>query len=196
MRRLALMFAILMTASHAFAGVTVHFKGKLKDPSLSSEASAAACKAAKAHNWRWISISDPGDPAIDSVTSKMLQEIVGSPNLSTASGAVIYPHEMSEPLYLIFGERGEINNFIKTQFAGPDVHIGVVGVLDAIKPYFAQFDVQDEGRYWETRDRSILQEDMDSVLAQLNAIKAQHKNAVGPVKLEGGRIVDLTAGKR
>jgi hypothetical protein len=100
---------------------------------------------------------------------------------------------MSEPLYLIFSATGKVDNFIKTQFAGADVHIGVIEVLDAVKPFFLNLAIEDEGRYWDTRNRSFLEEDMASVLIQIEAIKAQHPNAVGPVKRPDGRILDLVS---
>jgi len=106
---------------------------------------------------------------------------------------VIYPAEMSEPLYLVFGGKGKLDNFIKTQFAGVDTHIDVINLLDAVKPFFKLLDIIDEGRYWETRSRDNLEEDMESVASQIAEIKLRHSKAFGPVKRPDGRILDLVA---
>jgi hypothetical protein len=45
----------------------------------------------------------------------------------------------------------------KTQFAGPDIHITVLNLLQYLKDkYFAVFELKDEGNYWETKDKKIL----------------------------------------
>jgi hypothetical protein len=138
-------------------------------------------------------VSDPKDLSLDHITLESLQELDGTPSLSVANGVVIYPADMSEPLYLVFGARNKLNNFIKTQFAGPETHIGVIEVFDTIKPFFRNLEIEDEGRYWETRNRAFLEEDMGSVSAQIEAIKAQQSNVTGPFKQPDGRILDLVS---
>jgi len=45
----------------------------------------------------------------------------------------------------------------KTQFAGPDAHELIIGVLRYVsKTYLADFTITDEGQYWETGDKKIL----------------------------------------
>jgi hypothetical protein len=45
----------------------------------------------------------------------------------------------------------------KTQFAGPDIHITVLKLLQYLKDkYFAVFELRDEGHYWKTKDKKIL----------------------------------------
>ncbi len=48
---------------------------------------------------------------------------------------------------------------VKTQYAGMQTHMLVIGVLKHIsKKYFGQFELQDEGLYWETGDEKLLKE--------------------------------------
>lgn len=45
----------------------------------------------------------------------------------------------------------------KTQFAGRNVHIIIIHLLRYIsKKYFSEFELIDEGKYWETGDEKIL----------------------------------------
>lgn len=179
----------LFVSAHASAGVTIHFEGQLEDAGSVGDVTRVACEAAKARAWTCTAITGPDDPLVDGITRDFLAKASGRP----ASGVVIQPPGMSEPLFLVFDERGRVANFIKTQFAGPEVHIGVVELLDAVKPHFARLDVEDEGRFWETRDRALLEEDMASVRAQIEGIKATRPDVDGPVKTAGGRILDLVA---
>ena len=191
MVRHLLFLAGLLVSANALAGVTIHFNGQLKGAKAIEEVKSAACAVAKSHSWRCVPVSGPEDPSLDRITLQSLQELDGRPSLSAANGVVIYPAGMSEPLYLVFGARNKLNNFIKTQFAGPETHIGVIDVFDAIKPFFRSLEIEDEGRYWKTRNRAFLEEDMGSVFAQIEAIKTRQPNVTGPVKQPDGRILDL-----
>lgn len=196
MVRHTFLLASLLVSSNAIAGVTIHFKGQVKSAADIEQVASAACAVARSHSWRCEHVSDPKSKALDHITVKSLQELDGSDSLSNANGVVIYPAEMSEPLYLVFGAKNKLDNFVKTQFSGPDIHIGVIEVFDAVKPFFLTLDVSDEGRYWETRNRALLEEDMASVSAQIDAIKLNQPNVTGPIKRPDGRILDLVAGER
>lgn len=62
-----------------------------------------------------------------------------------------------EPLSVIFGaypHRGEwvLDGCTKTQFAGLDSHLRMIGVLDALKSYVPGLRVRDDSGYWTHRD--------------------------------------------
>jgi len=196
MVRYALLLVSLFISANAFAGVTIHFKGQLENAAAVEQVANAACAVANAHSWRCEPVSNPKSQALDQITVRSLQELDGTPELTNANGVVIYPPEMSEPIYLVFGAKNKLDNFVKTQFAGPDTHVGVVEVLDAIEPFFLTLEITDEGRYWETRDRALLEEDLASASDQIEAIKLARPNVVGPIKRPDGRILDLVAGER
>ncbi|MEP7277486.1 MAG: hypothetical protein ABI813_02480 [Bacteroidota bacterium] len=47
---------------------------------------------------------------------------------------------------------------VKTQYAGVEVHTMIIHLLKHLdKKYFSDFELKDEGHYWETGDLSILQ---------------------------------------
>ena len=53
----------------------------------------------------------------------------------------------------------ERSSMCKTQFGSIDSHIQIIEILDLVKrKYITDLTVNDEGAYWETRDRRILAE--------------------------------------
>ena len=48
---------------------------------------------------------------------------------------------------------------VKTQFSGSSVHKLIIHLLKHLsKKYFQEFEVIDEGHYWETEDEKLLEE--------------------------------------
>lgn len=84
-----------------------------------------------------------------------------------------------------------MQDFVKTQFAGADVHIAVVELFEALKPLLKNLEVIDEGKYWGTHDRSALLRNLEAVELKLARVKKEHPDAIGPIFLENGRIIDV-----
>jgi hypothetical protein len=60
----------------------------------------------------------------------------------------------------------------KTQRGGADIHIAIVKLLKYLeKKYFAEMNVSDEGNYWETMDKTILQARFDEYTQLINSVK-------------------------
>ena len=102
---------------------------------------------------------------------------------------------MSEPLYLVFGTSGRIQNFVKTQFAGVETHIKIVELLEQVRPLFTRLELEDEGGYAQTKDRQRLAREMEDVDIMIAKIKRDRPDAQGPVKRPDGRILDLVGKK-
>jgi hypothetical protein len=59
----------------------------------------------------------------------------------------------------------------KTQFAGPNAHMAIIRLLLYLKQrYFATFELDDEGKYWETMDERILLKQFARYDYLLNAV--------------------------
>ena len=101
-------------------------------------------------------------------------EIKGSLGLK---GIVLNVESGAEPLSILFDRSGVLTDMFqqiswietngsnerfsacKTQFGSIDSHIQIVEILDSVKKkYITDLAVNDEGAYWETRDRRILAE--------------------------------------
>lgn len=180
-------------------GVSIHYRGRLNDtdllPTLCDEVSDIADSMA----WTSTSLDDDWSTSPDAVlmTGGEVQGHLG------LKGIQITPHPDSEPLVLFFDRYGYLRSPMtmlmilegtlqpetawipmKTQFAGPDTHVWVIGLLRYLKKrYISNLEVSDESEYWDTGDRRKLEEDM----TLLNG-KLQHLSAT----ISSGRMGDLT----
>lgn len=107
-------------------------------------------------------------------------------------GIQFTPHPESEPLVLFFDRDGYIRSPIamlmilegnlqpetawismKTQFAGPDTHVWVIGLLKYLKKrYISNLEVSDESDYWESGDRRKLEEDISLINGKLQHLSS------------------------
>jgi hypothetical protein len=177
-------FAALLFGSVCWAGVTVHYQGKAKDAAAVAKVLAAARSVASDHSWK---VKDA-----NVANASVARVVAGKETLyqGPLTGIAIYPHPMCEPIYIRFGTDMFMRDFVKTQFAGADVHVEVVGLLRKLKPLLADLQVQDEGEYWETNDRAKLATNIATVNAMIESIRKSRPGAKGPVKI-GDRIIDL-----
>jgi hypothetical protein len=82
-----------------------------------------------------------------------------------------------EPLFFTFSKKGVLCSpvllqydihpattiSVKTQFAGIEVHKAVIKLLRHLKAnYFSEFELSDEGGYWESNDEKVLQKQFDN----------------------------------
>lgn len=188
--------ALLALSQAAHAGITIHFKGSTADSSAVDKISDMACAVAQSNQWSCTRLSGEEIRRTDAITARFISEVEKSADLSAAKGVVIKPHDMSEPLYLVFGASGRLRNFIKTQFAGVETHIKVLDLLEQVEPLFASFELEDEGGYAKTKDKEQLAREMESVTVMIEKIKRERPDAQGPVKRPDGRILDLVSNKR
>jgi len=103
----------------------------------------------------------------------------------------LFPHTDCEPLTLDPNENGVIENWVKTQFAGPEVHIQIVDFLAQLAPYFVNLAVEDEAEYWETRNREILEGHINQINEILRDMQQENPAARIQVREPTGRIVDM-----
>jgi len=107
------------------------------------------------------------------------------------SGIVLYPSEDYDPVRLEFDSDLYVQEFTKTQFAGPEIHLKVVALLRVLKPFFRQLEVEDGGEYWETGNVQTLTTHMKAVENVIDAELDKNPSARAKVKRADGRIIDL-----
>jgi len=107
------------------------------------------------------------------------------------SGIEILPHERCDPLRLEFDVDLYVQEYTKTQFAGPGVHREVVALLRELAPHFAMLQVDDEGEYWDTNDAALLTKHIETCNRALADELREHPGAQGPVQIAVGRWVDI-----
>lgn len=94
-------------------------------------------------------------------------------------------------MHLEFDRDLYLQEFTKTQFAGVQIHLGVLKLLKAIQPLFRNLKVEDEGEWWETKDTQILTEHFSRSQRAIEAELRKTPSAQMKVKDPSGRIMDL-----
>ena len=137
-------------------GITIHYKGNISNVNLIDEFCDELIDIAETMDWK--------------ASEKIFDEE------DKIKGVSVTPHKDSESLSFFFNiEDGGLRNimnvimkdpynpeepewdFIKTQFAPPEVHVTVIKLLQYIKKkYMPDLEVVDEGDYWETGDEKLL----------------------------------------
>jgi hypothetical protein len=111
--------------------------------------------------------------------------------IGLTKGIVVHPHDNAEPLRFEFDDNLYIQEYCKTQFAGPSVHISVVELLRLLERLFEALPVEDEGEYWHTSDPSLLSNHMRRVDVQIAQLAAEKPSCQVAFRLPTGRIIDL-----
>jgi hypothetical protein len=151
-------------------GVTIHYAGQLRDAKRIPELLAVAEDYALSHGWRFRAITADND---------------------SPAGFVIFPHDDCEPLEIRFGARNRFRNWVKTQFAGPEIHVEVVDFLNQIKPILGRLGVSDEGEFWKTGDQDTLCWHMNRINELIAEYVVENPSTRTKVKTPDGRIIDL-----
>ena len=61
---------------------------------------------------------------------------------------------------------------VKTQFAGPDIHLTLMELLKHLQArYFAAFELSDEGGFWESGDEKVLRKQFQRYSLLLDAVQ-------------------------
>ncbi len=171
-------------------GITIHFEGQLRG----HEQYVALVREAKAfattRGWS-VRVIDEHEMKLNRTVDECDVEYIGP-----VFGIELQPHPNSEPLRLEFDKHFFIQQYCKTQFTGSGAHIEIIQLLRELTHLFYNLDVIDEGQYWELGDRSILQGNFDSVEAMIDEILRKDPTARGPIRLETGRIADVTSDRR
>jgi hypothetical protein len=120
-------------------------------------------------------------------------------------GIVCAPPEC-EPLFFTFHNGVELASpmlwdthrealttiFVKTQYAGVDVHMAVIRLLRYLsEKYFDSFECHDEGQYWETNDEAVLRTRFGHYEAALNMLTGAFEN----MKVLPGEDADALANR-
>lgn len=148
-------------------GLTIYYKGKLKNANDLKSLIDDAKDVAIAEKWDYFVFEDQFE-------NNSFSEIIDRENLF---GIMITPPK-SEPFSMSFLSNGrmssilnfnvmqlenEINEdlvyavFTKTQYSGYENHKKLILLLDFINnKYLEDFECKDDGYYWETRDEDLL----------------------------------------
>jgi hypothetical protein len=179
-------------------GVSIHYRGKMADISKIEVLCDDLALVADKMGWTCTRLDDdrskPADATIE-VTEK------GSPITGhlALKGIAFTVHPKCESLRFFFDAAGnlcdpvsmtsicqgylkseEVWIAVKTQFAGPDTHIWIVGLLKYIQEhYLSELQVRDEGEFWETGNHESLQEKMNLINDKIDVISSELSRVTG-----------------
>ncbi len=171
-------------------GITLHFRGKLKNKEDINSLKDDLIDIAEIMEWEWDSLDeDWAKPTTAKLEISELQtEITGHLPLK---GIQLKLHPNCESLTLFFDKEGNLNTSfslilmnegklnpedsyisVKTQFAPPDIHISIVKLLEFLKNrYIPDLEVIDEGEYWDSRDKTLLIEKISFLNDKMDIIE-------------------------
>ena len=182
-------------------GITIHYRGQLKSSDLIELFCNELKKIATLMEWPYTTLDNdfkiPTDAHLE--WNDLGCEIVGNLALK---GISLIPNKCSS-LDFLFDQNGFLRNpidmitqesfnnenppflFIKTQFAPVDTHIALIKIFRYLKrKYFQFFEVNDEGRYWETGDEKLLKEKIAFLAQKMDAVSQAFENSY--LELEPG----------
>ncbi|UCI04999.1 hypothetical protein [Mesorhizobium sp. B1-1-8] len=168
-------------------GVTIHFEGQLSSEEQYAALSQEVEAFAVTRGWPIREIEE-AEMALSRVIDEREVDYLGP-----VIGIKVLPHPRSDPLRFEFDRHLFVQQYCKTQFAGSGAHIEIIELLRKAAPLFDKFDVFDEGEYWESGDRSILQRNLDTVEAMIAEGMRKDPTARGPIRLESGRVIDFVS---
>ena len=166
-------------------GVTIHFEGRVKSPAAYTLLIDELRELAASRGWPCESISE------DHAALKRERDEKNLDYSGPTFGIQLHPDENADPLRFEFDRNYYVQEFIKTQFAGTDTHVAIIGLFRRIQPFFEHLVVEDEGEFWGTSDKFILASHIQRCDEVLQQMLAKHPGARGPVRLDDGRIVDF-----
>jgi hypothetical protein len=179
-------------------GVSIHYRGKMADISTINVLCDELALVADKMDWTCTRLDDdwskPADATIE-VTEKGSQ-ITGHLALK---GIAFSIHPKCESLRFFFDAGGNLCDpvsmtlisegalkpedvwiAVKTQFAGPETHIWIVGLLKYIQEhYLPGLEVRDEGEFWETGNHEMLKEKMNLINDKIAVISSELSRVTG-----------------
>jgi len=151
-------------------GLTIHYNGRFNPAASLSEMIEEVKDIATIFNWKYF-VFEKEFPESILASSSYKDSIYGicftPPKCETVSLSFLSNGLMSDPFNLrLYGEAAnetETSNryllFTKTQYAGIEIHKLLVHLLRYIsQKYLMEFNVTDEGEYWETGNEKLLQQ--------------------------------------
>lgn len=179
-------------------GLSIHYQGNFKTASRLSQMIEEVVDVAKANHWEYFVFENEFPQNIFSTT----------PDKENLYGICVSPPgcEMVSFSFLSNGkmcgvEKLQINKYsenleedenlyflhTKTQYAGIEVHKKIILLFDYLNTtYFENFEMYDEGQFWETRDDQMLQTIFEKYTSLIDSLQ----NAIENTPLNDGESTE------
>jgi len=177
-------------------GITIHYRGQLRDPASLTRLSQEMEMACGRLGWpcrtideRVLGLAEQHHYEEDPDGMTVHVRVETTPLEDRWRGVVIEPPEC-ETMWLTFNRSGQLIVYdlpleepetpgryhareylwVKTQFSTPEVHIAICDLLRQVAGYMAWLEVHDEGGYWESGDRETLVERLEMLNTAMSAL--------------------------
>ncbi|MFP4416551.1 MAG: hypothetical protein ACOC41_05245 [Chitinivibrionales bacterium] len=158
-------------------GITIHYRGTLSDLSQLSSLTTELQDIAQSMQWQWS-------------TEKSSDGFASLARDFNISGISLMPHTHCEPLFFFSNQDGELVDprilalnpgkthhswiSIKTQFAPPQTHMWICGLLRYLKKnYLPDLEVVDEGGYWDTQKQEVLDSRLQLIARTMDVMEEE-----------------------
>ena len=187
-------------------GVSIHYRGKMADIITINVLCDELALVADKMGWTCTRLDDDWSKAADATIefTEKGSQITGHLALK---GIAFSIHPKCESLRFFFDAAGNLCDpvsmtlicegalkpedvwiAVKTQFAGPETHIWIVGLLRYIQEhYLPELEVRDEGEFWETGNFKTLKEKMNLLNEKIDAISGELS------RVSGSNLAELSA---
>ncbi len=169
-------------------GLSIHYNGRFNAQASLAEMIEEVKDIAEIYNWQYTVYQEQFPPNKfdnDFYTENIYGINFTPPDCETINLCFLSNGRISSPAHLkIFGYSADeaykkylYMLSVKTQFAGSNVHKLIIHLLKYLcKKYFQEFEVIDEGHYWETDDEKLLEETFEKYNDLLDSVGSALEN--------------------
>jgi len=180
-------------------GITIHYRGSIKDRSVIDQLQQEMVDVCKSMDWKYQLWNEDQSKPYDA-------ELIHTDEGATIEGHIplrgisIITDPDNESLDLLFNPEGQLSSFmleilkhdgtlskdhdwifVKTQYGSIDAHIAIIKLLQYLKQnYIPDLEVKDEGEFWETGDKEHLMSKRGFLFGKM----AQFEKALSSVEFD------------
>ncbi len=164
-------------------GLSIHYNGQFKKGASLANMIEELEDISKIYNWKYHIFEKTFPESADSLNhdGKLYGMCFTPPESETVSISFLSNGRMSGPLNLqLYGDSKDKDEqeylfmlSVKTQFAGSEIHMLIIHLIKYLNTkYFSDFNLIDEGQYWETGDKELLRENFKNYTDLINGFSA------------------------
>jgi hypothetical protein len=175
-------------------GLTIHYQGQLESEHAYVSFIKEVTVYAEARHWPVHAIAED-----ERELTRMLQpedpEVAEYEDLyvGPTKGIYLLPHPECEPLSFEFDRDLFMQDFCKTQFAGPTIHAAILDLFRQTEPLFEMLDLHDEAEAWGNVDSAHLERVFAETRRAIDESAAEMPGSSVGVLTPSGRILDILA---
>ncbi|MEQ8810964.1 MAG: hypothetical protein RIE59_17970 [Imperialibacter sp.] len=169
-------------------GLSIHYSGRIRNSASLPDLIEEVKDIANTHQWKLSVFKEEFPVQYDEgqlVDAELYGVAFSPPNCEPVWLSFLSNGRMSTPVALkFFGEQRDEDEkkylyqlSTKTQFAGINVHQVIIHLLKYLKEkYLEDFVLLDEGQYWETNNKSVLEANFSRYTLLLDIVEDGLKN--------------------